>query len=56
MNKKADQAPIKTLIERSSFGTRSARAARQTVSADHGRTIARMAAGREADAIRKKQK
>lgn len=55
MNKKADQAPIKTLIERSSFGTRSARAARQTVSADHGRTIARMAADREA-AARKKQK
>ena len=56
MNKKADQAPIETLIERSSFGTRSARAARQTVSADHGRRIARMAASRETAAARKKQK
>ncbi|NKT61248.1 hypothetical protein GS885_25200 [Rhodococcus hoagii] len=46
MDKGTGSAPIKNLIEKSSLGTKTARAARQTVSVDYGRSIARMAAER----------
>jgi hypothetical protein len=56
VNKKADQPSIKTLIEKSSLGTKSAQAARRTVSIDHGRSIVRVAAARGAAPKTQKKK